>query len=146
MQKEFILCTPSLLSSLSSSDSKSDDALNTSVETRPVHIPEYLPPFPDLHTYKFTAVFPENTQDPATRQKTLIKQKRQVESALVKLDRAARLGVPGDNLDSDSSAVEPQPSTSAASNPFLSASVPVVEQAPSDSSEVSHVSVALTLS
>jgi hypothetical protein len=55
------------------------------------HIPEYLPAFPDKHTYQFTAVYPNMNQDINSRRKQLIKQKRQVESALVKLDHAQKI-------------------------------------------------------
>ncbi len=55
------------------------------------HIPEYLPAFPDKHTYQFTAVYPNTNQDVNARRKQLIKQKRQVESALVKLDHAQKI-------------------------------------------------------
>jgi hypothetical protein len=55
------------------------------------HIPDFLPPFPDKHTYKFTAMYPKRSEDINAKRKLHIKQKRQVESSLVKLDQASKI-------------------------------------------------------
>lgn len=56
----------------------------------PAHIPDFLPRFPPEHTYKFTPVFPERISDQASKRREIIMQKRQVETSLIKLDRAAQ--------------------------------------------------------
>lgn len=50
-------------------------------------VPGYLPPFPDPHTFRQSAVIETHKMDDKAKRKMIIKEKRQVESSLVKLDR-----------------------------------------------------------
>lgn len=94
-------------SKMSKRKSPSDDV--------PEDIPEFLPELPDPHTYKFTPVslypltfdvsivswmstnmllkvYDDHEMDASTRRKLVIKQKRQIESSLVKLNRVMQKG------------------------------------------------------
>eukprot|EP00475_Leptophrys_vorax_P000324 TRINITY_DN10185_c1_g1_i2.p3 TRINITY_DN10185_c1_g1~~TRINITY_DN10185_c1_g1_i2.p3 ORF type:complete len:285 (-),score=89.01 TRINITY_DN10185_c1_g1_i2:1918-2652(-) len=72
------------------------------------HIPDFLPPFPDKHTYKFTAMFPKRNEDVNTKRKLHIKQKRQVESSLVKLDQAGKIPQKADEVPFERSIKRPR--------------------------------------
>ncbi|CEO98400.1 Transcription initiation factor TFIID subunit 8 [Plasmodiophora brassicae] len=52
------------------------------------NIPPCLPDLPPVHTFAYTPVYPNMSVDSKTRRKLIIKQKRQVESALVRLNRS----------------------------------------------------------
>jgi transcription initiation factor TFIID subunit 8 len=51
----------------------------------PAHIPPFLPPFPALHTYSRTPIFPEVITDPRALRRAKGKQKRQLERSLYDL-------------------------------------------------------------
>jgi len=57
----------------------------------PPHIPAFLPPFPDKHTYATTPVFAERITDPRVLRRAKSKQKRQLEKSLYEL--SSKIGV-----------------------------------------------------
>eukprot|EP00474_Spongospora_subterranea_P010393 CRZ10851.1 hypothetical protein [Spongospora subterranea] len=77
--REVIICAPTTTSDTATQNDPPPDL--------PV-IPSYLPPLPAPHTYQFTPVYQKPAIDPNARRKMIIKQKRQVESSLVKLSRS----------------------------------------------------------
>eukprot|EP01089_Gocevia_fonbrunei_P013456 TRINITY_DN3458_c0_g1_i1.p1 TRINITY_DN3458_c0_g1~~TRINITY_DN3458_c0_g1_i1.p1 ORF type:complete len:372 (+),score=73.41 TRINITY_DN3458_c0_g1_i1:73-1188(+) len=59
--------------------------LKDPIEPLPPHIPDFLPPFPDKHTYNSTPVYEHRIEDPLEVSKIRNKRKRQVEDALIRL-------------------------------------------------------------
>jgi len=60
-------------------------------EPLPPHVPTFLPPFPDKHTYTHTPLFSERITDTKTLRRAKSKQKRQLEKSLYEL--STKIGV-----------------------------------------------------
>ncbi|XP_020686826.1 transcription initiation factor TFIID subunit 8 [Dendrobium catenatum] len=98
------------------------------------HIPDWLPAFPDPHTYVHTPVWNERNTDPRADKLEQARQRRRAESSLLSLQQriacyGAAVSVPSDNAnDSKGKQV-------AENNPFL------VPPLPYDSKQVSGVAI-----
>ncbi|KAK9072802.1 hypothetical protein SSX86_009237 [Deinandra increscens subsp. villosa] len=68
------------------------------------HVPEWLPAFPDPHTYIYTPVWNERTSDPRSDKVELARQRRKAESSLLSLQK--RLLASGTAVTSTSSTSE----------------------------------------
>lgn len=62
--------------------------IGNEVETPPSNVAAFLPKFPPLHTYKSTPQYPKRTEDAKAKRKVLIREKRELESSLVRMDRS----------------------------------------------------------
>ncbi|KAK5580678.1 hypothetical protein RB653_000701 [Dictyostelium firmibasis] len=60
----------------------------------PLHIPSFLPSFPEKHTFSKTPLYGEVVTDPYKIKKTKNKQKRQIENSLIKLTDITTTKIP----------------------------------------------------
>jgi histone H3/H4 len=101
---------------------KQQPILKDAEEPLPPHIPSFLPPFPDKHTYIKTPIYEERLDDPKTVRQLTSKRKRQVQDAVTRF--ASHLHIPATtsylyppNLSYDSEDDEEDETT----NPYLRA-------------------------